>query len=81
MRYGCNPRLRYALIHLAHNAVQCDPTFHSLYATLKQKGQSRGRALRSLADRLLRILVAMLRTRTLYDLTQVHSGISNPQEG
>jgi transposase len=81
MRYSCNPRLRNALFHLAHNAVQCDPTFKSLYGVLKQKGQRRGRALRSIADRLLRLLMAMLRTRTLYNPTKVHSGMSHPQEG
>jgi transposase len=81
MRYGCNPRLRNALFHLARNAVQCDATFKSIYAALKQKGQRRGRALRSIADRLLRVLVAMLRAQTLYDFSQVHSGIASQQEG
>jgi hypothetical protein len=81
MRHGWNPRLRNALFHMARNAVQRDTTFGSVYAALKQKGQSHGRALRSIADRLLRVLVAMLRTRTLYDLTQVHCGAPEQLEG
>ena len=74
MRRGCNPRLRNALFHLARNAIQRDATLGSVYVALKAKGQSQGRALRSIADRLLRILVAMLRDRTLYDATQVRCG-------
>src|SRR5215471_15342120 len=35
-----------------------------------QKGQSHGRALRSIGDRLLRMLVAMLREHTLYDASR-----------
>ena len=66
-RRGCNPRLRYAFYHMARVAMRCDPTFASLYAALRARGQRHGRALRSLADRLLRILIAMLRDRTLYD--------------
>jgi transposase len=67
MRRGCNPRLRHALYHMAHCVAQRDTYFASVYATLKTKGQSHGRALRSIGDRLLRMLVAMLRNHTLYD--------------
>jgi transposase len=67
MRRGCNPRLRNALYHMAHCVAQRDPYFASVYAALKTKGQSHGRALRSIGDRLLRMLVAMLRNHTLYD--------------
>jgi transposase len=67
MRRGCNPRLRNALYHMAHCVTQRDAYFASLYAALKTKGQSHGRALRSIGDRLLRTLVAMLRDHTLYD--------------
>jgi transposase len=67
MRRGCNPRLRTALYHMAHCVAQRNAAFTNLYAALKAKGQSHGRALRSIGDRLLRRLVAMLRERTLYD--------------
>ncbi len=38
-----------------------------MYTAARARGQSHGRALRGLADRLLRMLMAMLRSRTLYD--------------
>jgi transposase len=67
MRQACNLRLRNALFHLARRAVQRDASCARLYATLKAKGHRYGRVLRSLADWLLRRLMAMLRDRTLYD--------------
>ena len=67
MRRGCNPRLRQALYHMAHCVAQRDAYYAGVYAALKTKGQSHGRALRSIGDRLLRMLVAMLRDHTLYD--------------
>jgi hypothetical protein len=36
-------------------------------AALRAKGHSHGRALRGVADRLLAVLIAMLRSGTLYD--------------
>jgi hypothetical protein len=67
MRRGCNPRLRNALYYMAHCVAQRDAYFASVYTALKTKGQSHGRAIRSIGDRLLRMLVAMLRNHTLYD--------------
>ena len=67
MRRGCNGRLRNALYHWARVAVNCDRTSSARYASLRAKGHEHARALRSLADRLLRILVAMLRDGTTYD--------------
>jgi transposase len=67
MRRGCNPRLRHALYHMARVAMQRDAPFSSVYAALRAKGQRHGQALRSIGDRLLRILMAMLRDRTCYD--------------
>jgi hypothetical protein len=40
---------------------------------LRQLGHSHGRALRGVADRLLAVLVAMLRDQTLYDTTRAHA--------
>jgi transposase len=65
MRRGCNPRLRYALYHMARVAMQRDAHVSSVYAALRAKGQRHGQALRSIADRLLRILMAMLRYASL----------------
>jgi transposase len=71
MRRGCNPRLRHGLYHMARVAMQCDAHFRSVYTTLRAKGQRHGQALRSIGDRLLRILMAMLRHRTCYDASQI----------
>src|SRR6266436_5572907 len=71
MRHGCNPRLRHALYHMARVAMQRDAHFSGVYAALRAKGQRHGQALRSLGDRLLRILMAMLRDRTCYDANRI----------
>jgi len=71
MRRGCNPRLRHALYHMARVAMQRDAHFNSVYTTLRAKGQRHGQALRHIGDRLLRILVAMLRHRTCYDASRI----------
>ena len=67
MRYACKWRLRNALYHWARTSIQRDAGARTYYDGLRQRGHSHARALRSVADRWLRILVAMLRTRTLYD--------------
>src|SRR5262245_40968256 len=71
MRHGCNPRLRHALYHMARVAMQRDAHFSSVYAALRAKGQRHGQALRNIGDRLLRILMAMLRDRTGYDASRI----------
>ena len=71
MRHGCNPRLRHALYHMARVAMQRDTHFSSVYAVLRAKGQRHGQALRNIGDRLLRILMAMLRHRTCYDASRI----------
>jgi transposase len=71
MRYACNGRLRYALYHWARVAATCDPASKAYYAALRQRGHSYARALRSVADRLLRILIAMLKSDSLFDSTRL----------
>jgi transposase len=71
MRRGCNPRLRHALYHPWRVAMQRDAHFRSVYEALRAKGQRHGQALRNIADRLLRILMAMLRHRTCYDASRI----------
>ena len=75
MRRGCNPRLRQALYHMARVAMQRDAHFSGVYAALRAKGQRHGQALRHIGDRLLRILVAMLRHRTCYDPSRIRQGL------
>ena len=67
MRRSCNPRLRDAIYHGARVHAQHDELAKKHYAELRAKGHSHGRALRGIADRLLAVRVAMLRTKTLYD--------------
>jgi transposase len=67
MRRSVNLRLRNALYHWARISTVCDPGSKKRYVELRARGHSHGRALRTLADRWLRVLVSMLRHHTLYD--------------
>jgi transposase len=67
MRRACNPRLRNAIYHWARVASIHDARSAAAYAELRKRGHSHGRALRTLADRLLAVACAMLRDRTLFD--------------
>jgi transposase len=67
MRYGCNHHLQQAVYHWARVSAPCDPHSHAHYRALRQHGHAHPRALRGVADRLLAIFVAMLKTDTLYD--------------
>ena len=66
MRYRCNQRLRNAFYHWAR-CIQHDPRSKQHYARLRQVGHSHGRALRGVADRLLAVLIAMLKSGKTYD--------------
>lgn len=68
MRQGCNERLRNALYHWARVSVVCDPRSKKVYASMRARGHSHGRALRGMADRWLQVLISMLRNRALYDV-------------
>jgi transposase len=67
MRRACNPRLRNAMFHAAQAAVRHDVIFKNYLEKLLAAGHGRPRALRSVADRILRVLVSMLTSGTLYD--------------
>lgn len=66
-RQACHDRLANAMYHWARVAVQHDPRSRSKYAALRSRGHSHGRALRSVADRLLNVACAMLRTGTTFN--------------
>ena len=66
-RLAVQNRLRTATSHWARVAVQCDPACRARYEALRDRGHGYHRALRSVADRLLRVACAMLRDGTLYD--------------
>jgi transposase len=70
MRRACNLRLRNAVYHWARVSSQCDAVARAHYTRLRQVGHSHGRALRGVTDRLLSMLIAMLKSGTLYDPTR-----------
>jgi transposase len=67
MRQACHMRLRSAVYHWARVAIQHDPLSRRRYAELRKRGHSHGRALRSVADRLLAVACAMLDQQTMFD--------------
>jgi hypothetical protein len=64
---SCNQRLRNAVYHWSMGSIQHDERSREQYASLRKKDHSHPRALRGVADRLLTILIAMLKTGTTYD--------------
>ena len=77
MRYRCNTRLRNALYHWARTSMQHDSRSKQQYARLRAVGHSHGRALRGVADRLLTVLMAMLKTGQPYDPKRWTSEVSS----
>lgn len=73
-RTACNPRLRNALFHWGNAALRYDPRSRSHYDRLRNSGATHGRAIRGVVDRLIDVLVAMLRTDTLYDAARRAAG-------
>jgi transposase len=69
-RYACHGRVRTAIYLWVRVATQRDPRSRAHYTALRRAGHSHARALRGVADRLLAMLIAMLRTRTPYDITR-----------
>lgn len=76
MRRSCSGRLRNAFYHWARVSTQHDDVSRNHYATLRGKGHSHGRALRGVADRLLKVAMAMLRDQTEYDPSRRRHGNS-----
>jgi transposase len=68
-RQAYQHRLANAVYHWARVAMQHDPTSRAKYAALRSRGHSHGRALRSVADRLLNVACAMLRSGTTFNAT------------
>ncbi len=66
-RQACSGRLANAIYHWARVAIQHDPKSKAKYAALRSRGHSHGRALRSVADRLLNVACAMLKTGTTFN--------------
>ncbi len=70
MRYGCNQRFRTALYHWARTSVMHEERSKHHYARLRGAGHKHARALRGVADRLLAMLVAMLKDGQFYDASR-----------
>ncbi|MCB0057700.1 MAG: IS110 family transposase [Caldilineaceae bacterium] len=66
-RQACHPRLANALYHWGRVAIQHDSVSRAKYAALRARGHSHGRAIRSVADRLLNVACAMLRAGTMFN--------------
>jgi transposase len=67
MRYAAHVRLRQAVFHWARVAIVHDPKSRSRYEALRDRGHSYGRALRTVADRLLGLACVLLRHQVLFD--------------
>jgi transposase len=65
-RLACNKRLQTAVHHWSRVAIQRDTTARKRYDALRQRGHGHARALRGVADRLLRALCAALASSTPY---------------
>ena len=76
MRRACSTRLRNAVYHMGRVAPQRDAAALAHYSALRKRGKSHGQATRSVADRLLRIMVAMLKNGTLYDPSRLRGRYS-----
>jgi hypothetical protein len=76
-RMTCSNRLRQAFHHAANMARRSVGRWNDVYVEMCRRGLKHSRALRGIADRMLRGLIAMLKNRTLFDpnrIGQLHSG-------
>ncbi len=67
MRLACSPRLRNAVYYWATSSLCCDSRSRRHYDALRSAGHQHPRALRGRADRLLGVLIALLKTRKPFD--------------
>ena len=67
MRQACSPRLRNAVFHWATSSLCCDSRSRRHHDALRAAGHVHARALRGLADRLLGVLIALLKTQKTFD--------------
>lgn len=67
MRRACNQHLRVAVHHWARVAARVDDSARAHYEACRSRGAGHNQALRTVADRLMRIMVAALEAGELYD--------------
>ena len=66
-RHVVNPLLRQAIYHWARTAVQHEPCQQSKIHRSRTRGHRHARALRCVADRLLKVTCTMLKNQQLFD--------------
>jgi len=66
-RLACNKRLAVAMYHWGRTAIERDPRSRQRYDELKARGCSHGRALRTVVDRLLKLVCILLQRQVLFD--------------
>ena len=66
-RRAVNNRLQTALYHWTRVALQHDRVSRAKYNTLRARGHRHARALRGVADRLLKVTCVMLENQQLFD--------------
>lgn len=66
-RRACNPLLRTAVFYMSKRIIALDDRAREHYARLRQRGLKGARALRGVADRLLKVVIAMLASGEAYD--------------
>ena len=79
MRNGCNQRVREACYQWARVSVQRDEHARQRYQQLRDAGHGHGRALRGVCDRLLSVLIGILRSGLPYDPNRTGRAIWFPQ--
>jgi transposase len=67
MRRACNNRLRDGVYHWTLSCLRRDERSKAHYAQLRARGHNHGRAIRGVADRLLSLLIALLRRGETFD--------------
>jgi transposase len=67
MRQACSPRLRQAMHHWATRSIISDKRSRQHYDSLRASGHQHARALRGVSDRLLRMLISMLKQQTTFN--------------
>lgn len=67
MRHACSKPLRTTLFHAACAAKLNNTFYKARYERYRKKGHTHGRACRQIGDHLLRVLVAMLKSRQPFD--------------
>jgi transposase len=67
MRHACSARIRQAVFYWSGRSIMFDPQSRQHYDRLRAAGHAHARALRGVADRLLAMLVAILKSGIPYD--------------